>query len=187
MTGALYRSLGRWRPGRLLPAGLARRLRRRVAGMPAADALAALTSLTGAGVDVVLAGGWGVDALLGHQTRRHSDVDLVVTPTGEGIAAAAQALARLGYRVVDDHAEGGGWAPVIVVLRNSSGRTVELLASDRRLETGVGTLAGQRVRCLSAQLQLDYHSGYRATREDRRDVARLRRHLASTGAAPGSR
>ena len=187
MTGALYRSLGRWRPGRLLPAGLARRLRRRVAGMPAPDVLAALDALTGAGVDVVLAGGWGVDALLGRQTRRHSDVDLVVTPVVAGVEAAAQALAPLGYRVVDDQAEGGAWAPVVVVLRNSTGRTVELLASDRRPDAVAGTLAGRPVSCLSAQVQLDYHSGYRATREDRRDVAHLRQHLAGAGPAPGSR
>ena len=175
MTGALYRSLGPLRPGRLLPAGLARRLRRLVAGMPLADVLTVLDALTEAGVDVVLAGGWGIDALLGHQTRRHGDVDLVVA--GEGVAAARVALARLGYRLVDDRAPGGDWAPVLVVLRNAAGRTVELLASDRRPDTAAGLLAGRPVRCLSAQRQLDYHSGYRATREDRRDVARLRQHL----------
>ncbi len=30
------------------------------------------------GIDVWLDGGWGVDALLGHQTREHDDLDLVV-------------------------------------------------------------------------------------------------------------
>jgi len=30
--------------------------------------------------DVWLNGGWGVDALIGHQTRAHEDVDVVLEP-----------------------------------------------------------------------------------------------------------
>ena len=89
--------------------------------------------------------------------------------------------------MVDDHAEGGWWAPVFVVLRNDSGRTIELLPSDGRPDTGTGTLAGHSVRCLSAEKQLDYHRGYPATKEDRRDVDRLRRHLGRAVEAPTSR
>jgi lincosamide nucleotidyltransferase A/C/D/E len=44
--------------------------------MPAKTAIAVLGALRGNGVDVCVGGGWGVDALLGEQTREHSDLDL---------------------------------------------------------------------------------------------------------------
>ena len=40
--------------------------------------LAVIGVLEAEGIDVWLDGGWGVDALLGHQTREHGDLDLVV-------------------------------------------------------------------------------------------------------------
>ena len=154
-------------------------------GMPAQDVVAAVDALSEAGFDVVVAGGWGIDALLGRQTRRHSDLDLLVAGGRSAVQAAAAVLAELGYRVVDDHAEGGHWMPVFVVVRTDSGRTIELLPIDSRPEAVTGTLAGRSLRCLSAEKQLEYHRGYRPTREDRKDVERLTRHLQRTAA--GSR
>lgn len=42
------------------------------------DALEILLRAERIGVDVRLDGGWGVDALLGRQTRDHDDIDLFV-------------------------------------------------------------------------------------------------------------
>ncbi len=39
-----------------------------------ADVLEILGVLDGAGVEVVITGGWGVDALLGEQSRPHADM-----------------------------------------------------------------------------------------------------------------
>jgi len=44
--------------------------------MPAGTAVAVLAALRDRGVDVCVGGGWGVDALLGEQTRVHSDPDV---------------------------------------------------------------------------------------------------------------
>ena len=44
----------------------------------AADASRILGQLEAAGLVVWLDGGWGVDALLGRQTRPHQDLDLVI-------------------------------------------------------------------------------------------------------------
>jgi lincosamide nucleotidyltransferase A/C/D/E len=41
-----------------------------------------LRSVEGAGIEVWLDGGWGIDALVGEQTRPHKDVDAVL-----GVAA----------------------------------------------------------------------------------------------------
>ena len=153
--------------------------------MPARDVVTAVGVLSEAGLDVVVAGGWGIDALLGRQTRRHGDLDLLVTGGLPAVRTAADVLAETGFRVVDGQAEGGHWMPVFVVVRNDSGRTIELLPVDSSPEVVTGTLAGRPVPCLSAEKQLEYHRGYQPTREDRKDIERLTRHLQSTAA--GSR
>src|SRR5712691_1037910 len=50
------------------------------------------------GIDVWLDGGWGVDALLGHQTREHDDLDLVVE-LGHA-SRIIELLEGLGYSLV---------------------------------------------------------------------------------------
>lgn len=49
--------------------------------MDATSAIGLLSSLVAGGVDVRLSGGWAVDALLGEQTRIHSDLDLRLDAT----------------------------------------------------------------------------------------------------------
>jgi lincosamide nucleotidyltransferase A/C/D/E len=46
--------------------------------MSSDQVLAVLGELEAAGVDAWIDGGWGIDALLGRQTRQHDDLDLVV-------------------------------------------------------------------------------------------------------------
>ena len=68
--------------------------------MPAESAVRILQRLADDGVGACLGGGWAVDALLGQQTREHSDLDLWVAATdAEGLFSA---LADLGI----DAAEG---------------------------------------------------------------------------------
>ena len=51
--------------------------------MTAADAAGILGCLRAARVDVWLEGGWGVDALVGGQTRDHKDLDVIVKDSHE--------------------------------------------------------------------------------------------------------
>jgi lincosamide nucleotidyltransferase A/C/D/E len=46
--------------------------------MRAASALGLLDALRQVGVEACVGGGWAVDALVGEQTREHSDLDLWV-------------------------------------------------------------------------------------------------------------
>ena len=96
---------------------------------------------------------------------------------------AEVALAALGYRVID-RLRGGRWMPVVVVCRNSDGRTIELQPLEPLPATAAGTVAGEPVRCLSAHTQIRFHGGYRARIDDRRDLRRLLEHLRSLAAAP---
>src|ERR1700674_4969254 len=65
--------------------------------MTAGALIELLAWIRGAGIDVWLDGGWGIDALLEAQSRPHKDVDLIVA------LADSERLTRLleehGYRV----------------------------------------------------------------------------------------
>ncbi len=46
--------------------------------MQSTDVLQIITWLETAGIPIWLDGGWGVDALVGRQTRPHDDLDVVI-------------------------------------------------------------------------------------------------------------
>lgn len=164
--------------------------------MTAADVLAALDQLDDAGIPSWIDGGWGIDALVGAQTRPHGDLDVVV-PEAE-CARARDALAGLGY-AHDPSAEPG--LPARLVLRDESGREIDvhpIVLDDegngwQRLGadawgaypsdglTGEGKIEGRRVRCLSPELQLRHHLGYALRDTDRHDLRLLAKHF---GLAP---
>ncbi|MFN8619890.1 MAG: hypothetical protein U0869_24150 [Chloroflexota bacterium] len=62
---------------------------------PASRVLEVVRACEAAGVPVSVSGGWGLDALVGRQTREHHDLDLVVE--GPSIAAVADALDGEGF------------------------------------------------------------------------------------------
>lgn len=150
------------------------------------DVLAVLDALGQAGVASWLDGGWGVDALLGNQTRLHEDVDLVVELAS--LADVQSALAELGFHLVEDR------LPTRAVMRTHDGRTIDLhpVTFDEhgtgwQAEAapdgtdcpypadglGRGEVAGKSVPCLAPWLQLEHHRGYEPRERDRVDVAAL--------------
>ena len=79
--------------------------------MSAADVATVLYIAHTARFDRVwIAGGWGVDALVGRQTRIHSDLDLAVDVTRMALDHLLQAFGRHGYVVDAD------WRPSRVAL-----------------------------------------------------------------------
>ena len=46
--------------------------------MHAPDVIEVINALGSASVDVWVHGGWGIDALLGEQTRAHDDLDVIL-------------------------------------------------------------------------------------------------------------
>jgi hypothetical protein len=65
------------------------------------EVLGVLDALTSASCMVWVAGGWGVDALVGGQTRAHRDLDLAVDARHAAIAIQILEAQRLlgGYRL----------------------------------------------------------------------------------------
>jgi lincosamide nucleotidyltransferase A/C/D/E len=97
------------------------RLTAAVMEIDGADASRILGQLEAAGLVVWLDGGWGVDAVLGQQTRLHHDLDLVIAR--DDLAAAQQALAPAGF-AHDATAVPG--LPARLVLVDAHGRQVDL-------------------------------------------------------------
>jgi lincosamide nucleotidyltransferase A/C/D/E len=156
------------------------------AAMSAEHVVELLALLDRAGVDVWLDGGWGVDALLGEQTRAHDDLDLVCSL--DDLATLTSALASAGYEVAK------GEAPVSVVLLDQVGRQVDVhpvrfsAEGDGiyRMEEGRdwlypaagfggrGQVLGRAVRCLTPEVQVLCHAGYELAATDHHDLAQLR-------------
>lgn len=152
------------------------------------DVLEVLDGLERAGVPFWLDGGWGVDTLVGRETRPHDDLDLVVRD--EDVPRAQEALAGIGFshdasaepalparvvlsdragRRVDLHpvvvdADGNGW-------QNLGGGEWGLYPAEGLL--GEGTVASRRLPCVTAELQLRHHAGYEPDDRDRHDVRLL--------------
>ena len=148
--------------------------------------VAIVDALEAAGVDVWLDGGWGVDALLGEQTRAHDDLDVVVAL--DAVPALTHALAARGYR------RGGGLGPPeSFELVDEAGRQVDVhpVVFDAhgdglyRMEgggvwpypargfEGRGSVVGRAVRCLTAEVQVICHGGYEFDDDDRHDLRAL--------------
>ena len=175
-----------------------RRLQRR---MQATEVLEVLDGLKASGLEVCVAGGWGVDALLGTQTRQHEDLDLIVDLAREGDAQAA--LQALGFRRIRAEFFPGALMPKQIIMRDRAGRIVDLHGVDphtwpgswrERLDRAgrsavpfdpakpfaVGTIEGRRIECLSPELQLASRQGYELPDSAATDARALcaRFHLA---------
>jgi lincosamide nucleotidyltransferase A/C/D/E len=69
-------------------------------------------------VRVSVDGGWGVDALLGHQSRTHADLDLVLA--SEDVDPARALLDGAGFLVLHD------LLPTAIAYTHPDGRGVDL-------------------------------------------------------------
>ncbi len=147
------------------------------------DVLQLLELLVAAGAGSVwIDGGWGVDALLGGQTRPHRDLDLVIAEVD--LPAVRAGLQAASFTEVP------GGRPWNFVMVDNAGRQVDLhvirLATDgtgwygphgqaypAHSLTGTGSIAGRAVRCLTADYQVESHTGYEHDTDDVHDVLAL--------------
>lgn len=142
-----------------------------------------LAVLRSAGVHATLDGGWGVDALLEHETRPHEDLDLVVALID--VPRIREVLAPIGFALHEDH------LPVRFVLRRN-GEQIDFHTVTFDAEGGgvqpqpsggifryppegfvTGRVRGESVPCISAAVQILCHLGYPPTPKDAHDVIRL--------------
>jgi lincosamide nucleotidyltransferase A/C/D/E len=139
---------------------------------PGQDVIRTVRLLEEGGVPVWLDGGWGVDALLGRETRVHRDMDLVVPL--DCLVAAELVLGEVGFSRDDRETD----IPTRLLLRNSEGLEIDIRPVTFKSDgsavhldidkegakyayrysaagfSGVGTVNGRVVRCVTAAEQI---------------------------------
>jgi lincosamide nucleotidyltransferase A/C/D/E len=153
-------------------------------GMLLAEVLDVLNAFTAARCRFWLEGGWGIDALVGRQTRPHRDLDLDVDARDEVLALSV--LADLGYTIETDWrpnrvellAPGRGWVDVhpFEFDENGAARQAALGGGWHEFPKSYfvhGTLGSLAVPCVSATAQRRLHSGYELREVDKHDLAQL--------------
>jgi lincosamide nucleotidyltransferase A/C/D/E len=179
--GSCHRSDNRWR-------------REILASMMKAENVLSLVGLLEVrGIEVWLDGGWGVDALLGRQTRSHRDLDIVIEQ--EQVPRLRQLLAARGFK--DEPRD--DTRPWNFVLADGRGLEVDVHAITFDAEgngvygppdkgelypaaslTGIGQVQARDVRCISLEWQVKFHSRSDANENDRHDLAALSDRFGAT-------
>lgn len=143
---------------------------------------ALLDAFERANISVWIGGGWGVDALVGRQTREHRDLDIMYRL--EQDADLRRVLSELGYQPETD------WWPARVEFAGESYVDVHPLrfaADGSAILSGLddatfeypaaaftqGEIAGLLAGCLSIEQQRLFHSGYEPRDVDQHDLALL--------------
>jgi lincosamide nucleotidyltransferase A/C/D/E len=157
--------------------------------MTAADVLDVLDLLEAAGVVAWVDGGWGVDALLGEQTRDHNDLDLAINHFD--VECYRATMRASGFHPTETlHA-----TPKNFVMADRNGREVDVHLVDRGVVVpvaggidvygpngleyevgsldGTGTIGDRSVRCCTPDFMVRSHTTYEPDLDDARDVFAL--------------
>jgi lincosamide nucleotidyltransferase A/C/D/E len=149
--------------------------------MTANDVVALLRLFETNGLDVCIDGGWGVDALLGRQTRRHSDLDIAIQH--RDVPTLRALLAANGYHDVprDDTRDcnfvlgdaHGHQVDVHSYTFDANGTHIYGVPYPALSLTGRGSIDGYPVTTITAEWMVKFHSGYVLDENDYRDVRAL--------------
>ncbi len=149
--------------------------------MTAADVIAFVQLLREHNLEVIIDGGWAVDALLGRQTRVHSDLDIALNH--QDVPCVRALLEARGYMDVprDDTWECN------FVLGDDQGHLVDFHSCTFDAEgnnifgvpypfaslQGRGAINGFPVKCVPAEWLVQFHTGYKLDENDYHDVKAL--------------
>lgn len=149
--------------------------------MPAEDVVHLIQLCEQNGIELYIDGGWGIDALLGEQTRPHGDLDVALPHIF--VPKLRELLEARGYKDV----ERDDTRDCNFVLGDSKGHQVDIhsytfdedgnnifgVAYEPRHLTGIGTIDGYPVKCIPPDVMIEFHSGYELDEDDYHDVAAL--------------
>ena len=171
--------------------------------LTAAQVVDLCEALEGAGVRYWVIGGWGVDALLGRETRGHKDLDILAVRDDLAQLRGMFEQERLTVchvwkesRWIEDVGE--PW-PTAFVAEDSIGRAIDVHLIGAPSDGTVvqhydnpwsfpesfeasGTIAGRVIPCVSAAAQIRMHVGYALPDEQQLDLGLLQRRVTSTDA-----
>lgn len=149
--------------------------------MTANDVLAFVQLLNKNQIEVYIDGGWGVDALLGQQTRPHTDLDIAIQH--KDVPKLRALLAAQGYKEISRN---DSWE-CNFVLEDDLGHQIDVhsytfdeqgnhtygVPYPKESLSGTGTINGQSVQCIAPEWMVKFHTGYPLDENDYRDVKAL--------------
>ena len=132
-------------------------------------------------IDVCIDGGWGVDALLGEQTRAHTDLDIAVQH--KDVPKIRALLEARGYTDVprDDTwdcnfvlgDEQGHLIDIHSYTFDAHGQITYGVPYPKDSLSGTGSILGHPVQCITPEWMIKFHTGYDLDRNDYHDVSLL--------------
>ena len=153
--------------------------------MTARDVIAIVELCNARGILAHIDGGWGVDALLGRQTRTHTDLDIAVQH--KDVPQLRALLAERGFRDVprddtydynfvlgDAH---GHQIDVHSYTFDAAGNCIFGIPYPFDSLTGTGSINGHTVKCIAPNWMVKFHTGYQFDEDDFQDVKALCEHF----------
>jgi len=147
--------------------------------------------LNNRGIEIWIDGGWGVDALLGKQTRQHNDLDIFIQE--KDVSSLLNWCKSKGYReiklemarpfnfVYGDDA--GHEVDVHVIVFNNEGN-ISYGEGDKReifpaaALGGTGAINDLAVKCTSPEWIVKWHSGYKPPEQHYQDIKAVCREFS---------
>ena len=136
-------------------------------------------------IEVCVDGGWGVDALLGQQTRTHADLDIAIQH--QFVVQIRALLETQGYQDVprDDTRdcnfvlgdEQGHLIDIHTYTFDSAGNLIFGVAYPPDSLNGAGSVNGVPVKCITPEWMVKFHTGYALDENDYHDVKVLCQHF----------
>ncbi len=154
--------------------------------MTSADVIQFYAELEKSGIEIWIDGGWGVDALLGEQTRPHADLDIFIQQ--KDVSNLRKLLEDKGYKeikleiarphnfVMGDKA-GHEIDVHVIVFDDKGGFSYGPLENGEiypaSVISGLGVIDGKTVKCTSPYWMVQFHTGYKPDENDFKDVSAL--------------
>ncbi len=149
--------------------------------MPPQEVVNLLRQCQAQQIEVIVDGGWAVDALLGEHTRLHADLDIAMPHSF--VPQLRHLLCSLGYADVPR----GDTRDCNFVMGDAQGHLVDVhtytfdeqgnlvfgLPYPPDSLTGRGTILGHPVRCITPDWLVQFHTGYPLDETDYHDVRLL--------------
>ena len=147
----------------------------------AQDAIELLDLIESVGIEVYVDGGWGVDALLGHQTRLHLDLDIALPY--RDLPLLRRLLIVAGFVQIPTY---DTWEHNFVVqderlrridvhsyILDADGNNIGGVAYYGHHLTGAGSICGRAVHCIPVDTMIAFHLEYEPDESDYADVLAL--------------
>ena len=132
-------------------------------------------------IEVYIDGGWGIDALIGKQTRQHADLDIAIQH--KDVLKLRKLLSNYRYQEIkrSDTKEynfvlqnnDGNLIDVHSYTFDSKGNNIYGVAYPKASLKGIGTIDGHPVNCISLKWVIKFHEQYQPDADDIKDIKAL--------------